>query len=289
MPGILSRRRAVGRLATVLFTVMVGGPVGCVGGGDPSPPGAGGQGEALLVFAAASLADVIRELADAFTVAEGVAVELNLAGSNALARQVLAAEGPDVFLSADRSWMDHVEEEGRLLPGTRSDVFSNRLVLVARLDSAVAIGAVEDLATARFRHLSVADPEAVPAGRYASAYLSAISDPTSEGNDLWSRLLPKLVPALDTRAALALVASDPEIVGIVYRTDALASERVRILAEVPALAGIPIVYAGAALRGARNEAGARRFLAFLDSDEGSAISRRHGFLPFELPMAVAAP
>jgi molybdate transport system substrate-binding protein len=214
------------------------------------------------VFAAASLRDALTEVGVAYERQAGVAVAFNFAGSNTLAQQIVASGAGDVFVSADERWMDEVEKAGRVLGGTRRIVLANRLVVIARRDATAAVLKPEDLATASYRALSMGDPDAVPAGRYAKAALKG---------PVWEAIAARVVPAPDVRAALALVESDPEIVGIVYRTDALASPKVRVLAEIPGEAAYP----AAALR----EGPGRGFVEFLSSPQARAIFERHGFSP----------
>jgi molybdate transport system substrate-binding protein len=193
----------------------------------------------------------------------------NFAGSNTLARQILAGAAADVFVSADERWMDTVGEAGRIVPGSRRVLAGNALVLIARADSPIESLDPAGLASAPFRALALGDPESVSAGRYAKAALGAH----------WNGVADRVIPAPDVRAALALVVSDPEIVGIVYRTDAAASPRVRVLHEFPADAAEPIRYAAAVLRDARNGEAANAFLEFLGGEAGRAIFARHGFRP----------
>ena len=216
----------------------------------------------IEVHAAASLRDALTEIGAAYEKSAGVGVVFNFAGSNTLAQQIVASGAGDVFLSADQHWMDEVERSGRILAGTRRTVLANRLVVIARTDSTVAIARPDDLSTASFRALAMGDPEAVPAGRYAKAVLKG---------RVWDAVVARVVPSPDVRAALALVESDPAIVGIVYRTDAKSSSKVRVLTELPGEA----TYAAAALR----EGHGRRFVGFLTSAEGRAIFEKHGFLP----------
>ena len=216
----------------------------------------------VSVFAAASLRDALTEIGAVYEARYGASVAFNFAGSNTLARQILASGAGDVFVAADGAWMDEVERAGRVVAGTRRTILANRLVIVARPESTAAIARPEDLASAIFRYLALADPSAVPAGRYAKAAL--------EG-PIWDAVAPKVVPAPDVRAALALVESDPEIVGIVYRTDARSSSKVRVLAELPGEA----TYPAAALRDGEG----RRFVEFLAGPEARAIFEKHGFLP----------
>lgn len=227
----------------------------------------GGARREILVYAAASLRDAVTEAASSF---EGGSVVFNFAGSNTLAQQVLAGAPADLFLSADEKWMDEVERAGRVEPGTRVVLVENALVLVARSDSRLNLASPADLATASYRALALGDPRAVPAGRYAKAALGAT----------WEAVRDRIVPAPDVRAALALVESDPEIVGIVYRTDAAASGKIRTLHLFET--SPPIRYAAAIVAGAPDPDGARAFLAHLRSREARAVFERHGFvLPAE--------
>lgn len=216
----------------------------------------------LSVFAAASLRDALTEVGALYEARHGVEIAYNFAGSNTLAQQIVASGAGDVFVSADQKWMDEVQRAGRLVPGTRRTILANRLVVVARTESTVAISRPADLATATFRNLALADPSAVPAGRYAKAALQG---------PIWDAVARKVVPAPDVRAALALVESDPEIVGIVYRTDAKSSSKVRVLAELD----VEATYPAAALRDGQG----RRFVQFLGSADARAIFEKHGFLP----------
>ena len=109
------------RAGAVLLSTVVLATAGCAGGeGAPDGP---------VVYAAASLRDVAGELASSFERRTGAAVELNLAGSNTLAQQILATPGADVFLSADLHWVRVLEEAGRVVEGSRRALLGNRLVL----------------------------------------------------------------------------------------------------------------------------------------------------------------
>jgi molybdate transport system substrate-binding protein len=239
----------------------------------PSPPAP--RADDVMVFAAASLREVMQELGDAFEREHTSGVRLNLAGSNVLARQIVAASGADVFVSADDRWMDQVEAAGRVIEGSRRAILANRLVVVAPASSDWRMDEPADLATLDFAHLAIADPDAVPAGRYARAFLSGVA--LDEGS-LWSALADRVVPTVDVRAALALVEADPSTVGIVYRTDAAAAPRTRILYEVAGDATPPIRYYAARIERADAPAAARRFYELLFSPGARDIFARHGFV-----------
>ena len=229
----------------------------------------------LIVFAAASLQDVVTELGKQFVQGQPVELVYNFAGSNTLAQQIKAAPAADVFLSANAEWVDFLEQADRLVKGSRRHVASNRLVLISRHDAPFAITDLHQLAALNFSFLALANPDAVPAGRYAKAFLQSLK--VGEHN-LWETVKDKVAPTADVRAALGLIESDPAIMGIVYRTDAVRSSRVTVQYEVPAQLQQPIMYTAAVVKSRHDTAPAHRFLDFLGSPEAKAVFTAHGFV-----------
>jgi molybdate transport system substrate-binding protein len=231
-------------------------------------PSASLAGERILVFAAASTTDALQEVGRAFTQQHGPQVEFAFGASSDLARQAVAGAPADVFLSADAARMDQVEKAGLVQAGTRVELLSNRLVVVVPVDSKQKVASAADLQGVK--RLALADPAAVPAGLYAKAWL--------ERAGVWKELEPRVVPALDVRAALAAVEADRVDAGIVYATDAAQSKRVRVVLTVPEAEGPRIVYPVAALsKGKASEAG-RAFVRFLAGDTARRVFERYGFI-----------
>ena len=241
------------------------------GCGSNDPP----QARPFVVFAAASLQDVVAELGTRFARDQGVELVYNFAASNTLAQQIEAAPVADVFLSANVRWIEFLEQADRLVAGSRRNFASNRLVVISRHDAPLALSHPRQLATAQFAFLALADPDAVPAGRYARAFLQSVRVGERE---LWQLLRDRLAPTSDVRAALGLVESDPAIVGIVYRTDAARSSRVKVWYEVPAQPRNPIVYCAAAVKDRPKAVLAERFLDLLGSAQARAVLAEHGFV-----------
>lgn len=226
----------------------------------------------ITLFAAASLRDACGELAAAFEAQTGARVVCHFASSNLLARQILDGAPCDLFLSAGAPQVDELERAGLLQPGTRIDFAANTLVVVQPDPLPADLPAVRvprDLLDPRIGRLALADPQGVPAGRYAREWLESLG--------LWEPLAARSVPALDVRAALALVEAGAAGAAVVYATDARAAARARVALEIAAADGPPIVYPAAVLSGAREPDLARRFLAFLEGEGGRAILVRHGF------------
>lgn len=233
--------------------------------------GAAPAPRAPLVLAAASLQESMSAAADAWARSGHARPTVSFAASSALARQAIAGAPADLFVSADEEWMDALQQRGLLVPGSRADFLGNRLVLVAPRSSPVAVRLRPgvDLAGVLGRgRLAMADPDAVPAGRYGKAALTQIG--------AWREVEGSVVRAENVRAALALVERGAATMGVVYATDAAASRAVRVVAMFPAGSHPPIRYPLALLKSSRS-AGARAFRAFLLSARGKAIFARYGF------------
>jgi len=221
----------------------------------------------VLVFAAASLTEVLRELGASYEMAHADHVAFNFGASSDLARQITAGAPADAFFSADAARMEELEQAGLVDRGERRNVLSNVLVIVVPRDAKTTISEPSDLKT--LRTIALANPEAVPAGVYAKKYLGSLG--------LWEPLKAKVVPTLDVRAALAAVEAEHAEAGIVYATDAAISKKVRVAFRVPREQAPPIVYTLAPLARSRKPA-ARAFVGFLASQGAAATYERHGFI-----------
>ena len=234
----------------------------CGAGGEPPP-------RRLIVAAASSLTPVLEPLAQAYERDTGTSVALNLAGSSTLAAQMIAGAPFDLFISADQAQMDRVDEAGLIRAGTRLDLLANQLVVIAPAGSALGARSPAALAAAAGR-IALADPTAVPAGVYARRYL--------ESAGIWNRLQGRLVPTRSVRAALITVEAGEVDAGIVYRTDALSSDRVTELFAVPATEGPEIRYPAAVAAGSADPASAGRLLAHLRGPQAGAVFEAAGFI-----------
>ncbi|MDT8757143.1 molybdate ABC transporter substrate-binding protein [Sphingomonas psychrotolerans] len=243
-------------------TVLIG-----LGGAAFAASRAGAAQRPPLVLAAASLQESLNAAADAWARLGHVRPVLSFAASSALARQVAAGAAADLFISADEPWMDDVERRGLIVPGSRATLVGNRLVVVQPARARPAGTAPLSRLLTRGR-VALADPASVPAGRYAQASLTRLG--------LWAMVAPRIVRAENVRAALALVERGAAEWGLVYATDARASQRVRAVRMLPAASHPPIRYPIARLRGSASP-DAEGFRRFLLSGAGRAIFARFGF------------
>ena len=224
----------------------------------------------ILVAAAASLTDVLKELSAAYQSKGKNIVNFNFGPSSTLARQIEEGAPADVFFSADLAQMDNLNKKGRLEPGTRKNLLSNQLVIIVPADSKLAIGSPKDLLKPEVKRIALAEPSSVPVGVYSSKYLS------DEG--LWEKVKPKVVPVLDVRATLASVESGNVEAGFVYKTDAAISKKVKIVFEVPIDMGPKITYPVAIIKESKKKEAARNFMNFVISPASKRIFEKYGFV-----------
>lgn len=228
--------------------------------------------EQINVFAAASLKPVLDQLAAEFTRENGTKISMTYAGSNVLARQIAEGAPADLFISADKEWMDNIESQNLIVPGTRFDLTANRLVLITQAENDLKLKIEDGFALAEVLgsgRLAMADIRGVPAGRYAKAALTSLG--------VWDQVAEKTAQSENVRAALAFVARGETLLGIVYQTDAISEAKVRILDTFPASSHAPIIYPAAAIKGSTAAAGPA-FLAFLRSAKALKQLESFGFI-----------
>lgn len=228
--------------------------------------------EDLLVFAAASLQELMDEAGRDWQARSGQRVRISYAGSAALARQIERGAPADVFVSADLAWMDYLESRDKIDPATRFDLAANSLVLVAprgTLDVLALEPAALASALGPRGRLAMAETANVPAGRYARQAL--------ESKGLWAAVEDRLAQADSVRAALAFVARGEAPLGIVYATDARVDPGVVVVAAFPAGSHEPVRYPAARVR-ASPSARSAGFLGFLQGGQMRERLQKHGFM-----------
>ncbi len=224
----------------------------------------------ITVFAAASLTDSLKSIAATYEKTSGDKIIFNFGASSTLARQIEAGAPADLFFSADEAQMNALAKQDLIDPATRQDRLGNSLVVVVPHDSVLPIKSAGDLAGIDVKRIALADPQAVPAGVYARAWLVKLQ--------LWRVIQPKVIPTENVRAALAAVASGNVDAGVVYKTDAAISRNVKIAYEVPRADGPDIRYTMALVKGSAQSEAAKKFLDYLASEEAGQIFVRYGFL-----------
>ncbi len=222
----------------------------------------------LLVSAAASLTDVMKELAPLYQAQSKVTIRYNFASSGALQQQIENGAPVDVFISAGQKQMKALQQKDLLLSGTQRNLLTNRLVLVVPAN-ATGITNLNNLTEARVKRIAIGDPRSVPAGQYAEEAL------TKAG--LWQTLKPKYVMASNVRQVLQFVDSGNADAGLVYLTDAKTTDKVKIAQTIPTNLHSPIAYPIAVLKRSNNQTAAKNFIQFLLSRSAKQVFAKYGF------------
>ena len=250
------------RLRLQMLVVLLSGCLGIVG----AAPAA--QVADARIYAAASLTDVIGALAKRFEPIGGSHVVPSYGASNTLAQQLHEGAAPGVFISASVEWVDKLESWGLVEPGTRVDLAGNALVVIIPKDAKNRPASLHDLDDSKYGRIALADPVAVPAGKYAEAALDKAG--------VFESLRSRIVAAQDVRTALSYVERGETPVGIVYATDAAASSKVDVAFRVPRELHPRIVYPMVLVKGANKTA--RELYAFLQTEEAWEAFEKAGFI-----------
>ncbi|MEL6160876.1 MAG: molybdate ABC transporter substrate-binding protein [Cyanobacteria bacterium J06554_11] len=252
----------VGLLSSLLLSA-------CTGALLPSP-GPPAVPVTLTVSAAASLQDALEAITPRFSEAHpDIVAEYNFGASGALQRQIEQGAPADIFFSAAAKPMDSLEENGLIVSGSRQDLVTNRLVLIAPAASRLEISNIAQLGTARFDRLAVGEFRSVPAGQYAQQVFEKL--------DLLESLQPKFVFGKSVRSVLGAVESGHAELGIVYATDAALSDKVKVMAATPEGFYAAIVYPIAVLQRSPAPEVAQAFIDFLMTESAQTTFSELGF------------
>lgn len=226
--------------------------------------------ESIRLLAASSLTGPVSHIVGQFEDETGAEVRVSLGGSSRLAHQIAEGAGADVFLSASREWVEHLVDREAVVPDSRRRFASNRLVWVSPEGHPSGPENLQAVAATPPEALALGNPE-VPAGRYARQALRRA--------DLWSTLSDRVVSAENVKRALQWVAMGEADAGIVYASDAAASQQVRRDFVLPDDIQPTIVYQGAVVAEAANPELARKFLEYLTESDAQRILEASGFSP----------
>lgn len=224
----------------------------------------------LVISAASSLTYALDELKKEFEAQNpNITLTLNFASSGKLAYQIEQGAPVDVFLSASAQFMDQIENKDLIAKDSRISFSSNEMVLITNTESLSNINSFVQLKNENIDMIAIGNPDSVPAGEYAIEILKNLN--------LWDDLKNKIVYAKDVRQVLAYVESGNVDYGIVYYSDALTSEDIKILSTASNKLHTKIDYPAAILNDSKNKEEAQLFLEYLASDEGKAIIKKYGF------------
>jgi molybdate transport system substrate-binding protein len=224
----------------------------------------------LRVSAATSLKDVMADIKPLYQKKNpSVTLTFNFGAAGALLQQIEQGAPADIFISAANQQMDTLQKKGDLLPGTRSNLAYNRLVLITAKGS-TNVTSFASLKHSAVKRIAIGEPRSSPAGQYAEQVLKNLT--------LWEAVKPKLVYANTVRQILASVESGNVDAGFVYFTDAKISDKVKMVATANESTHSPIVYPMAVLKASKQPTPAKAFVRYLSGHEARSILRKYGFI-----------
>nr|WP_276352912.1 molybdate ABC transporter substrate-binding protein [Cohnella sp. YIM B05605] len=229
-----------------------------------------GENVELTVSAAASLTDALEEIGKAYESGHpSVKLDFNFGSSGALQQQIEQGAPADLFLSASPKNMNALVEKQLIDPERHAAMLAGELVVVVPAGGQVPISGLADLTKDGVRHVAIGIPGSVPAGSYAKEAL--------ENAKLWDSLQAKTVQGKDVRQVLQYVETENADAGFVYKTDALASSKVKIAFSVDPGTYSPIEYPAGIVKSTKHPEEAEDFYDYLRSDEAFGVFARYGF------------
>jgi len=236
----------------------------------PVAPATPPQKVELNISAAVSLKDALTEIQKFYeTKNPTIRLTYNLGASGSLQKQIEQGAPADIFISAAPKQMNDLEEKNLVNKPTRKNLVENKLVIIVPKASSINISKYEDLTKDEVQKVSFGETGSVPAGQYAQEVLKKLG--------IWDIIKPKAVLAKDVRTVLTYVETGNVEAGIVYKTDAISSDKVNIATTAPEGSHQPIVYPVAILSGTKQQKPAEDFLAFLSTPECKTIFEKYGF------------
>jgi molybdate transport system substrate-binding protein len=224
----------------------------------------------LLVSAAASLQDALKEIAPIYQKSQStLAVKYNFGASGALQQQIEQGAPVDVFIFAATKHAIALQEKGSLLQDTRQNLLGNRLALIVPKNSTLGITNVRSLTGDNVKKIAVGEPRSVPAGEYTNEVFQKLG--------IADHVKSKLILGNSVRNVLAAVESGNADAGIVYITDAKISDLVRVAELISTNLHSPIIYPIAVLKHSNNVSAARDYVKFLSSKDAMGVFEKYGF------------
>lgn len=224
----------------------------------------------LTISAAASLEDAFNELKPVFEEEyPNIKLFFNFGGSGALQKQIIQGAPVDLFFSAAEDKFDELVEQSLIDKNQGKDMLKNSLVLIIPKGSKDSVKGVEDLVRLNDKKIALGTPEAVPAGNYGKQAL--------EYFNIWDEIQSNIVFAKDVRQVLTYVETGNVGAGLVYKTDALTTNKVIVVSEAPETSHDPIVYPVGIIKSTKHMKESELFFQFLQKDAVKDIFEKYGF------------
>lgn len=227
-------------------------------------------GSTITISAAASLKDVMTEIRKTYeTENKTDNLLFNFGGSGSLQQQIENGAPVDIFISAAQKQIDELDKKNLLVKTSKVNLLKNEVVLVTPISSKIAIKSFKDLLNNKIVNIGIGEPKSVPAGQYSLEIFNKLG--------VAEKVNSKLVYGKDVRTILSWVETGNVDAGIVYKTDAILSDKVKIVSTAPKDSHTPVVYPAAIIAGSKVQNESKKFLKFLKSKKATDIFIKFGF------------
>lgn len=227
------------------------------------------ENKEIYVLAAASLTDVLTELANNYKQKTSTEIIFSFASSGALQAQIEASAPADIFFSAAQKQMNALEEKGLIDSETRKDLLENKVVLISPKNSNLNIKSFTDITNSNVKKLGLGEPKSVPVGQYSEEILSNLS--------ILDIAKEKAVYGSDVRNVLDWVETAEVDCGIVYATDAKIAKNINIIAEAPEGTHKKVIYPISIIKSSQNKEEAKKFIEYISTEKSKEIFQNYGF------------
>lgn len=236
-----------------------------------SPKAKDTESKEVLVLAAASLTDVLTELASTYKDATGVTVTFSFASSGALQTQIESGSPADIFFSAAQKQMNALEEQSLIDSDTRKNLLENKVVLITPVNSTLNIKSFNDMANPNVKKIGLGEPKSVPVGQYSEEILSNLS--------ILDVVKAKAVYGSDVRNVLSWAETGEIDCGVVYETDAKIANNINIITQAPEGSHKKVIYPIAIVSSSENKEEAKKFIDYISTDDSMKVFEKYGFSP----------
>jgi molybdate transport system substrate-binding protein len=223
----------------------------------------------ITISSAASLKDAMTEIKELYEKQNNdVSILMNFGSSGTLKMQIEQGGPADLFFSASEDHFDDLLDKGMIKSNSHKKLLSNSLVLITPINQN-SLENVSDLTKEKIKNIAIGIPESVPAGRYSKEVLVALG--------IWGNLEDKVIYTKDVRQALTYIETGNVDAGIVYKTDAMGSKKVKKVFEIDNKLHSPINYPVGVLEGTKYEKEAIAFYQFLQGKTARKVFIKNGF------------
>jgi molybdate transport system substrate-binding protein len=233
-------------------------------------PGTGTAQEALDAVAA-NIKDVMNEMETQFERSTGQELAVTVGSTGQLYAQIVNGAPFDILLAADQERPERLEREQLAVSGSRLTYAVGRLTLWSPDADRIQDDGASVLRKGDFRWLAIANPALSPYGSSAIEVLGRL--------EMEKKLRPRIVMGENIGQTFALVATGNAELGFVALSYVLApqNEQSGSRWDVPGDMYTPIRQDAVLLNHGAENAAARAFMIFLQSEPARATIVRFGY------------